>query len=938
METPCLRNPAVRNMIPLWLAAALGAVASNVIAAPSTITVGDASVVTGPVATKIEFPLTRAGDLGYDVVLEYRTIDGTAIGGIDFTPAPAGTTVVLPAGQASVNLPIMVAANAIGAPPQSFSLVLERAWGTGPEPSFAAAGNLAAGTFAIDVAFGDLDQSGGLDLVSVHQGANNLSVRANATLPGETSFSFGAPITYTVGNSPASVIVVDLDGDGRAEIVASNYSSRSVSVLRNQTPSGGTMNFSVQPERAAGVNGNWIRHADLNNDGRPDLIVAGDAGPTHALAVLLNTTNIAAGTGPEFSAAQGFGGNVTVSGLALADVDGDGRIDVLANGVGGVRIFRNTTAPGAATVSFAAPVTISIGGTSLGAGIGVGDIDGDGRPDLVRTSGFGSVAVFRNTSTGPGAISFGPASTFSVGPDEYDLALTDLNGDGRPDIVLTRINGNEVRVLRNLTRPGGTPNFQLLPAIAVPGGPIGLELGDLNGDGIPDLAVTQSQAGTIALFRGARDADTATVSFTAPAVAVVEQNPQGLAVADFDLDGRPDVLAANFTAIVAPSGQLVSAVRNVTAPGATPAAFDPVVVLPVQIGITNPAWPYDVLAIDVNLDGRPDLVSANYGQRSVAVRTNAITGPGSFTNASFNSVVGWDAGAGLPTELASGDLNGNGSPDVVANLFFADSLGIPQGDSFAFVMLNSTMPGGSPSFQPFTLPNLGSSRPENAVVLADINRDGRLDLISTNLVDQTVRTFFNATPIGSVNAPSFPASGVVSLGDRRPRSVAAGDINGDGRVDIVTATQIGSTSNGSVAVLMNETVPGASAAVYSVTETAIGIPATGTRLADVDGDGRLDVLALDSFNNRIVVLLNRTPPGASTAAFEVLPPFTVNATPRRFEIVDANGDGQPDIAVSHGTSSGNIAVYLNNRLAAAASGSATGTLWRMDEIFADSFE
>lgn len=933
MKTPAPRCSALQNMTALWVAGAIGAWASTATAGPSTITVGDASVVTGSAVTTIQFPLSRTGDLGYDVVLEYRTVDGTAIGGVDFTPAPAGSNVLLPAGQAVVILPITVAANQPGGPPRTFSLVLDRAWGTGPEPRFAATGDLAAGPGTADVAFGDLDLSGGLDLVSVHSGSNTLSVRAGATPPGASAFSFGPPLTYTVGNAPTSVIVVDLDGDGRAEIVAANNGSQSVSVLRNQTAPGGTLSFTVQGQRATGVGAQWIRHADLNNDGRPDLIVAGDPSPTNALAVLLNTTNIAAGTGPEFSAAQGFGGNFTATGLALADIDGDGRIDVLVNGPGGVRVFRNTTTPGASTVTFATPVLVA--GSGPGAGLGIGDVDGDGRPDLVRTSGLGSVTVLRNTSIGPGSISFGAPIAFDVGFDDYDLAVTDLNGDGRPDIVLTRFSGNELRVLRNLTRPGGTPKFQLLPAIAVPGRPIGLELGDLNGDGIPDLAVSQSETGTIALFRGARDTDTATVSFAAPTVAAVNENPQRLAVADFDLDGRPDLLAANFTTIVAPSGQWVSALRNVTAPGAATVAFDPFVTLPVQIGITFPAWPYDVLALDVNMDGRPDVVSANYGQRAVAVRTNAITSPGSFSNASFNSVVGFDTGnPGLPTGLASGDLNGDGRPDVVANLFFQPADGP---NSLAFVMLNSTTPGGTPSFERSTPANLGTSRPENAVVLADINRDGRLDIVATNFLDQTVRTFFNATPIGSVSAPSFPATGLVSI-DGRPRSVAAGDLNGDGRVDIVTATQIGSTSTGSVAVLMNETAPGASAAVYTRTEIPINFLATGTQLADVDGDGRLDVLALDIFNNRILVLLNRTAPGASTAAFEVLPPFTINPTARGFQVADLNGDGQPDIAVGHGTTQGSIAVYLNTRLAATASGSANGILFSVDEIFADSFE
>src|SRR6185503_11752957 len=95
------------------------------------------------------------------------------------------------------------------------------------------------------------------------------------------------------------------------------------------------------------------------------------------------------------------------AGIAVGDVDGDGRPDVVSPIIHGaaVQVFRNTTPPGATNITFAAPVFVSSGGLAYSAKIG--DLDGDGKADVAVSIG-GGVSLLRNTSPGPGTIAFAP--------------------------------------------------------------------------------------------------------------------------------------------------------------------------------------------------------------------------------------------------------------------------------------------------------------------------------------------------------------------------------------------------------------------------------------------------------------------------------------------------------------------------------------------------
>src|SRR5205807_1568483 len=134
--------------------------------------------------------------------------------------------------------------------------------------------------------------------------------------------------------------------------------------------------------------------------------------------------------------------------------------------------------------------------------VAAGDLNGDGRPDLaVANYGANTVSVLLNT-TAPGAAtpSFAPRLDFPTGTNPFSVAIGDLNGDGRPDLAAANCGANTVSVLRNTTAPGAaTPSFAARQDFATGTEPRSVAVGDLNGDGRPDLVVanlgTQSSPG-----------------------------------------------------------------------------------------------------------------------------------------------------------------------------------------------------------------------------------------------------------------------------------------------------------------------------------------------------------------------------------------------------------------------------------------------------------
>jgi hypothetical protein len=381
-----------------------------------------------------------------------------------------------------------------------------------PTVTFAAQRTFATGRDPIAVVVADFNGDGLPDLAATNFTSNSVSVLLNTTPAGASTPTFAAPETFAVGANPISVAVADFNGDGRPDLAIANYNGGTVSVLLNTTPPGsGTVSFAGPRAFAVGDNPASVAVGEFNGDGRPDLVVS-DVNDT-VVSVLLNTTAAGSGTA-SFADQQFFGVGVAPNAVAVADFNGDGRPDlavVCVNDLKGstIWVLLNTTAAGASTVTFTAGQTFAASPITASA-VAAADLNGDGRPDLIAyerrdITPVTMVSVLMNlTATGAGTAAFAGPQTFATGTSPSDVAVADLDGDGRPDLAVTNGGGlgipnDTVSVLLNRTT-SGTISFVPQETFAVGGRPYSVAVGDFNGDGRPDLVITNSADNTVSVL------------------------------------------------------------------------------------------------------------------------------------------------------------------------------------------------------------------------------------------------------------------------------------------------------------------------------------------------------------------------------------------------------------------------------------------------------
>ncbi|MBC9931818.1 IPT/TIG domain-containing protein [Chitinophaga qingshengii] len=296
----------------------------------------------------------------------------------------------------------------------------------------------------------------------------------------------------------------------------------------------------------------------------------------------------------------------------------------------------------------------------------VGDLDGDGKPDIVSANYYdGTVSVLRNTAVN-GSIndnSFAPHIDIAAG-DRYNtvnVALSDLNGDGKLDLVAININGGKLVVFENNSTIGNIVFTQKASYFNIS---YAVEIGDIDADGRPDIlfAIGYGQLGILmnTITKGPITQGSFAGPYRITSSGSMNDLIQSIAVADLDGDGKQDVIT------VAPGLNGLSIIRNITTSG------QPAFSAPIDIPTGN--GPQFVVAGDIDGDQRPDLVVANTKGGTVSVFRNKAT-PGGLTAASFENKIDYVSGDG-PNTIAIGDIDGDGKPDICVGNYNSSTVAV----------------------------------------------------------------------------------------------------------------------------------------------------------------------------------------------------------------------------------------------------------------------
>lgn len=361
--------------------------------------------------------------------------------------------------------------------------------------------------------------------------------------------------------------------------------------------------------------------------------------------------------------------------VAIADLNGDGVPDLAlstsvvrddgANQTGLASVFlQNSGSRG--TFQRSADYTAA---TSPSA-IAVGDLTGSGTTDLV-VANFNTASLSVLLQTAPGSGKYQAATSYPVGGAPNDVQLADVNADGKLDAIVAD-NASSGRIVIFPQDPANPGHFLAPVTLATPNAASGVAVGDLNGDGKPDIAAATSDSngnnGAVIVFY---QNPASPGSFLAPVTVAAGAQPITVKIADMNGDGVADLVAANFGA--GTNGVGSAGVSVVLQDAANPGTFLAPVTYAAQLGTTH------LVVVDVDGDNLPDVVTANLGPSPSGSLSVLLQDP---ANRGVLKTAQSYAGFGQPLCVAVGDINGDGKPDIA----------VADGNT-ATVMLQTTTPG-----------------------------------------------------------------------------------------------------------------------------------------------------------------------------------------------------------------------------------------------------
>ena len=793
------------------------------------------------------------------------------------------------------------------------------------------------------IAYGDFNRDGQVDIISINNDTNRLNL-----LFGFISVNFSSKMTYSTGNqsTPFSVAVGDFDRDGRLDIVAATIDYGNVNIFlgfgngrflsqnnystgNNSGPASvavsdfnqdcildiavansvsnnvyillgsGDGTFSNENNYTTGDGSKPISIAvgDFNNDNRSDIAVANKLGKT--LGVFLgngdgtfsNQANYSTGpySGPTSVAVGDFNndnrldiavtnydtdkvgifygyGNGTFlkqteyftqpasgpSWIAVGYLNNDNYLDIaVANG----RAYTVSLLFGKGNGSFSSPpMSLTCDNVALYS-IAIGDFNNDHYRDIVVTnSDTDTIGVFLGYGNG----SFTNQHTYSVsdGSRPFSVAVGHFNSDHLDDIVVANSFADNIEIFLAVAEP----NF--VPALSISTGssPLvnGIALGDINNDSTLDIVVANSGYNNMNVFLGSKDG---TFPIQLEYLTGASSFPTFVATDYFNNDSWLDIAVVN-------SGTNNVEIRFGSGNGNF---LDST-----TYSTGTDSEPRSIAIGDFNNDNKRDIVVANHRTNNVFVFLNSDIG-------SFRDVNIYPTEDGSnPISVAIADFNNDNQLDIVVANYGYDDISVFLGY-------------GNGSFSDSRTYLNGYNSYASSIAVGDFNQDNLMDIVVANSLDDNVGVFLGRGDGTYWNRTTFPTGNF-----SKPSSVATGDFNNDGRLDIVVAN----FNDLSVGVLLgygNGTFANQTNYFTGDSSTPISVA-----VGDFDNDGHQDIVVAD-FNSSIVLVFL----GSGDGTFSERSNYTTgdDSDPISVAVGDFNKDSRLDIVVAN-SAGANIGIFF----------------------------
>jgi hypothetical protein len=633
-------------------------------------------------------------------------------------------------------------------------------------------------------------------------------------------------IPIPVELKPRAIVINDFNADGIADLAVANAGTTAVSVLFGTSAGRMTTDISVSVPFPPSA----LASGDINGDGLVDLVVGTEA--ASSISVLLNPG------GGLYETRTDFPITSPAQALATGDLNSDGRDDVAAVGYDVAILL-------AEPISILSP-PLALAGGGEHPGVTIDDLDGNGSLDVAVSNGYwdSSVYVYHGTSdgnfTGPdcysipgGGVAIEAIQVGAVNSTYLVVAVADQSQGTTSVVVISTTGDSVVDVL-------GLPQMQFVSAMCT---------GDLNRDGLQDLALVSDGSDAAGSLVAIALGDTSG-GFSLGTVSPTGRAPSGVRMADLNGDGLEDlcVSAATSDQVWVHTGNGDGTIGRVQS-------------------LASGSYPLVVAISDVNGDGVPDLVTGSNGTNEVWV-FRGLSG-GGYVTSQFET-------SAFVTQLATGDVDGDGDVDLVACHYSSSFVTVLYNDGTGVFTYALDFTTGGPSW---------------SLAIADFNRDGALDISTASRLpaageQSRVSILLNDGRGDFSDLSQYPLSHNYS------ETLGVTDLDGDGSIDLISGGLGGSPALSATLSILRGNGDGSFAAAVSV--PAVGRPSN-LRIGDLDGDGVEDIVQGSVDGNSIGVYFGVR----ETILPSSVIPIAVGKGPRGVAVEDVNGDGVADIVTAN---------------------------------------